>query len=130
MAKSQRVLGIQTAIPFPSASGKTKFSVTQLPLYQKGMIKTPLPQMRKGWLWSAQMSRGWSLLSYPIPKALAKPGGCSGLWHKPGVGQGILQAGDFGASEDQSMFKFRLSKENKYKKPELFEPWRNVRAQP
>lgn len=73
---------------------------------------------------------GWCLFSYPVPKPLAKPGGCSGLWHDSGVGQGILQAWDSSASEDQWMFKFRLSKANKYKKPELSEPWRNLRAQP
>lgn len=35
---------------------------------------------------------------------------------------GILQAGDFSAPEDQEMLEFRLSKTNKYNKPEVFEP--------
>lgn len=46
---------------------------------------------------------GWCLLSNPIPKPLARPGGCSGLWHKSGVAMEILQAGDFSGPEDQEM---------------------------
>lgn len=107
--------GQGTASPWPRAKGHEWRSrlpfISQVPIGKLFFLF----KMRKGCLWSTQMSQGWkctncSLLLYPIPKPLAKPRGRSVPWRKPGVGQGILQAQTFSGSEDQWMLKLGPSR--------------------
>lgn len=112
--------GQGTASPWPRAKGHEWRSrppfTSQVPIRKRFFLF----KIRKGCLWSTQMSQGWksttcSLLLYPIPKPLAKPRGWSVPWHKPGVGQGILQAQPFSGAEDQWMLKLSPSRKKKHK---------------